>query len=196
MKACKPARMAGAIAVVCAATLTLAPAAGAATGHRHAVRQHRSVHAGHGVTVTVKVLGRAPAYRKLLSRTVTLTGVPVARDGGSCTGMSGAGALQIATKGHWAGTWDSEFSDYEVTGIESLNLPFKAKAAADWYWKLMVNGREASAGICAVHPRSGQTLLFKPACYGKACPKAKAARNAGAGPAERRRPHRRRHGRA
>lgn len=127
--------------------------------------------------VTVEVLGKAPASKVLLKRTVTLSSKPVAKFGGSCTGMSAAGALQLATKGAWGGTWDAEYSDYEVTKIAGLNLPFESKAPADWYWSFLVDGREATAGVCAVTPKSGQTVLFKPACYGKSCPKAPKAKH-------------------
>ncbi len=122
--------------------------------------------------VTVEVLGKPPASKVLLKRTVTLTSKPVARFGGSCTGDSAAGALQLATKGAWGGSWDAEYADYEVTKIAGLSLPFESKSAANWYWGFFVGGKEASAGVCVVKPKSGQTVLFKPACAGKACPKA------------------------
>lgn len=121
--------------------------------------------------VTVEVVGKPPAEKVLLKKTVTLTSKAVVKDGGSCTGLSAAGALQQATKGAWGGSWDAEYSDYEVTKIAGLNLPFDSKSAANWYWSLSVGGKEASAGVCDVKPKSGQTVLFKPACYGKACPK-------------------------
>jgi hypothetical protein len=127
--------------------------------------------------VTVEVLGKPPASKVLLKRTVTLTSKPVTKFGGSCTGMSAAGALQLATKGAWGGSWDAEYSDYEVTKIAGLNLPFESKAPADWYWSFWVGGKEATAGVCAVAPKSGQTVLFKPACYGKSCPKAPKAKH-------------------
>ncbi|HEY1689046.1 MAG TPA: hypothetical protein VGF95_09315 [Solirubrobacteraceae bacterium] len=121
--------------------------------------------------VTVEVLGKPPKHETLLKRTVTLTSKPVAKYGGSCSGESAAGALQLATKGTWGGSWDAEYSDYEVTKIAGLNLPFKSKAAANWYWSFWVGGKQASAGVCEVDPKNGQTVLFEPACYGKACPK-------------------------
>ncbi len=126
--------------------------------------------------VTVEVLGKPPASKVLLKRTVTLTSKPVAKFGGSCTGISAVGALQLATKGAWGGSWDAEYSDYEVTKIAGLSLPFESKAAANWYWSFWIGGKEASAGVCAVAPKSGQTVLFKPACYGKSCPKAPKAK--------------------
>jgi hypothetical protein len=128
--------------------------------------------AAKAVRVTVEVLGRPPADKVLLKKTVTLTSKPVARFGGSCTGESAAGALQSATKGAWGGTWNAEYSDYEVIKIAGLNLPFNSKSSANWYWSFLVGGKEASAGICEVTPKNGQKILFEPACYGKACPKA------------------------
>lgn len=121
--------------------------------------------------VTVKVLGKPPAYKVLLNRTVTLTAKPVTKYGGSCTGESAAGALQLATKGAWGGTWDSQYSDYEVTKIAGLSFPFNSKSSADWYWSIWVGGKLASTGLCEIKPKSGETIVFKPACYGKACPK-------------------------
>lgn len=127
--------------------------------------------------VTVKVEGKPPAYKVLLQRTVTLTAKPVAKYGGSCSGETGAGALQLATKGAWGGSWDSQYSDYEVTKIAGLNLPFNSKSAANWYWSIWVGGKEASTGVCEIKPKSGQTILFKPACYGKSCPKSSKAKS-------------------
>jgi Domain of unknown function (DUF4430) len=132
------------------------------------------------VKVKVEVVGKPPAGKVLLSRTVTLGSKPVDRFGGSCTGDSAAGALQLATKGAWGGTWDAEFSDYEVTKIAGLSLPFSSKSAANWYWSVLVDGKEASAGVCVVKPSNGQTVTFKAACYGKRCPKTPVKRKVGA----------------
>lgn len=130
------------------------------------------------IKVTVKAIGKPPASKVLLDRTVTLSSKPVAKFGGSCTGESAAGALQLATKGAWGGTWDAEYSDYEVTKIAGLNLPFNSKSSADWYWSVWVGGKEATTGICDIKLGSGQTLTFKAACYGKSCPKAPAKKAA------------------
>ena len=124
------------------------------------------------VKVSVEVLGKPPAEKVLLKKTVTLTSKAVVKDGGSCTGDSAAGALQLATKGAWGGTWNTEYSDYEVTKIGGLSLPFNSKSSANWYWSFLIGGKEASAGVCDVTPKSGQKVIFKPACYGKSCPKA------------------------
>lgn len=162
------ARPATAVAVACltlgAGGATLATSAGATDLARGASAKVSKV--------TVKVLGRPPAAKTLLARTVTLSSRPVKKDGGSCGGDTVAGALQVATKGSWSGTWDAEYNDYEVTKIAGLYLPFKSKSKANWYWSLSVDGKEATAGVCEVKPSSGQTIVFEPACYGKACPKA------------------------
>jgi hypothetical protein len=133
---------------------------------------------GKATKVTVKVEGKPAAYKVLLQKTVTLSSKPVTKYGGSCTGESAAGALQLATKGAWGGSWDSQYSDYEVTKIAGLSLPFDSKSSANWYWSIWIGGKEASAGICDIKPKNGQTLLFKPACYGKSCPKVKAKSSA------------------
>lgn len=156
------------VAAVALSCLTLGGGAGAAALVAPAALAAKSK----AVKVTVEVLGKPPADKVLLKKTVTLTSASVAKFGGSCTGQSAAGALQLATKGAWGGSWDAEYSDYEVTKIAGLNLPFNSKSSADWYWSFWVGGKEASAGICDVTPKSGQKILFKPACYGKACPKA------------------------
>jgi mRNA-degrading endonuclease toxin of MazEF toxin-antitoxin module len=132
------------------------------------------------VKVRVEVVGKPPAGKVLLNRTVTLSSRPVARFGGSCTGESAVGALQLATKGAWGGTWDAEYSDYEVTKIAGLSLPFNSKSAANWYWSVLVGGKEASAGVCDVKLKRGQTLTFKAACYGKRCPKTPVKKKVGA----------------
>lgn len=158
-------------------------AAGAAPGNAtvpaatsHISRHSHPRHPRRAPRVRVEVFGSAPAYKRLLDRTVTLTGRPVSRDGGSCSGNTAAGALQLATKGDWSGTWNTEYADYEVTTIDGLKLAFNSKSSANWYWSFDIGGKEASAGVCDVKPKNGQRIVFKPACYGKSCPKAKAAR--------------------
>jgi hypothetical protein len=152
-------------ASLCGAAVASVP--GSAGAARHA----RGSRMANPTKVMVKVLGRPPAERVLLDRTVQLTGKPVRKDGGSCSGDSAAGALQLATKGRWSGSWDAEYSDYEVTKIAGVSLPFEAKSSKDWYWSLWVGGREASVGVCEAKPKSGEIVLFRAACYGKACPR-------------------------
>lgn len=151
-------------ALTLAGSTLLAPAAFA--GKAHDTRSKR-------VKVTVEAVGRPPAEKQLLDRKVVLTSAAFKRGGHTCSGLSAAAALQGATKGKWAGKWDSQFSDWEVTKIAGTSLPFESKAAANWYWALYVGGKEASAGVCEALPKAGQTVMFKAACYGKACPKVK-----------------------
>ena len=177
-----PSRPATAAALAClalgGASALIAPvASGAGTAAQAA--KHTSV--------TVEVLGKPPVYKVLLKRRVTLSSKRVMKDGGSCSGQTAAGALQLATKGRWGGTWDAKFGDWEVTKIEGLSLPFNSKAAANWYWQFLVNGKEASAGVCGTKAKSGEKLLFKPACFGKACPKVPSAKGSALVPEARRR---------
>lgn len=173
--------MAAGSALLCAALLA-SPAYAAPVNHRVAViashrhagkrsARHKAKHATRW-EVTVRVLGSAPGYRLLRLSRVSLTATPVSRYGGSCTGDSAAGALQLATGGQWSGAWNTKFGDYEVTGIEGIHLAFEPGAAANWYWSVWLGGKEASAGVCEVIPKPGDTLLFVPACYGKSCPSA------------------------
>ncbi|MHB1539499.1 MAG: hypothetical protein ACYCUM_04355 [Solirubrobacteraceae bacterium] len=157
-------------ATVAVSALTLASGALLAPVAFAGKAQHAS---GRQVKVTVKAIGKPPAEKTLLDRTVLLSAAALKRGGHSCSGLSAAAALQDATRGRWAGTWDAQYSDWEVTRIAGTSLPFKSKAAANWYWSLYVGGKEASAGVCEEMPSSGQTVVFKAACYGKSCPKAK-----------------------
>ncbi len=141
-------------------------------GEKGSRRGHAHAKAKRGKRASVEVFGRPPAKKLLVEKMVSLTGPKVSRFGGSCAGDTAAGALQRATGGRWSGKWDAEYSDYEVIGIDGLKLPFNSKSQANWYWSIWVNGREASAGVCGLTLKSGEKLIFKPACYGKACPPA------------------------
>jgi hypothetical protein len=74
---------------------------------------------------------------------------------GKCPGNSAAGALDAATHGKWSGKYFSSFSDIEVTSILGV------KAPGSDFWELVVNGKPASKGVCAVKLRPGEKLLFK-----------------------------------
>jgi hypothetical protein len=161
----RPAATAAVAVLALAGAALSAPFASAATAHL--------AKSSKTTKVTVEAIGKPPAEKRLLDRTVDLTAASISRDGHSCSGTSALGALQLATKGAWSGTWDAQYSDWEVTRIAGLSLPFESKSSANWYWALYVGGKEASAGVCEVTPKAGQTVLFKAACYGKACPKAK-----------------------
>jgi hypothetical protein len=127
--------------------------------------------AGSPATVTVRVLGPAPNYEALTPPTeVTTTTTPVTKEGGSCSGTSAAGALELATKADWSGTWDTEFNDYEVIGIDGLNFPFETGSPANYYWSIWLGSTYEEAGICEIELEAGDQVLFVPYCYGPSCP--------------------------
>jgi hypothetical protein len=129
--------------------------------------------AGTPATVTVRVLGQASNYEALTPLTqVTTTTVPVTKDGGSCSGTSAAGALELATGGDWEGTWSAKYSDYEVTSIDKLSFPFEENAPANYYWSFWLNDTYEEVGICEAELEAGDQVLFVPSCYGTSCPPA------------------------
>ena len=93
-------------------------------------------------TVTVRAEGSADT---IVPRTsVTTTTAPVNKDGQAgheCTGTSVAGALEQATGGQWAATWDQNFK-YFLTGIKGES------PATPEFWTLWINGKFSEAGIC------------------------------------------------
>jgi hypothetical protein len=114
-------------------------------------------------TVTVRVLGPAPAYEPLTPLTqVTTTTTPVTKDAGSCPGTSAAGALELATNGAWEGNWSQKYDDYEVVGIDGQAYPFKEGLP---YWSFWENNKYEEEGICGVELEAGDQLLFFPQCY-------------------------------
>ena len=132
-----------AVASVAAATVPATSGAALAAGS-----------AGPAVKVQVKSLTKT-----LLDSTtvhgqkgwITVGGTPT----GKCSGNSAAGALDAATKHRWSGKWYSSVPGIFVTSI----LGVKPKSPD--YWGIVVNGKTASSGICAIKLRAGQTLLFQ-----------------------------------
>jgi hypothetical protein len=125
--------------------------------------------AGTPATVTVRVLGPAPAYQALTPLTqVTTTATSVTEDGGSCSGTSAAGALELATKGDWEGVWSSTYEDYEVVAIDKLSYPFMEDAP---YWNFWLNNKYEEQGVCHAELEAGDQVLFFPSCFSaEECP--------------------------
>ena len=129
-------------------------------------------------TVTVRVEG---LNATLVPPTqVTTTTAPVVKDGNpgdACPGTSVAGALELATRGNWGGTWyggaieNGEFKGlgYSVESIAGEAHLFE-EVPADYYWSFWLNHVEKEVGACEVEPEPGAEVLFVPACYGPACP--------------------------
>ena len=112
--------------------------------------------AGRGPAVTVKI--KSPT-KTLLKRTtvhgekgwITKGGTPK----GKCPGKSAAGALDAATHGKWKGKYYASLSNIFVKAILGV------KPSGSSFWELVVNGKPASKGICAVKLRPGERILFK-----------------------------------
>jgi hypothetical protein len=148
-RTCWPALAGALVSLLAVACMALAPLA----------------QAGTPAAVTVRVLGPAPNYETLTALTVVkTTSTPVTRYGGSCSGTSAAGALELGTKGDWEGTWNSEFNDYEVVSVDGHAYPFGAGLP---YWSFWLNNKEATTGICEAELEPGEQVLFFPSCYGE-----------------------------
>ncbi|HET9102993.1 MAG TPA: DUF4430 domain-containing protein [Solirubrobacteraceae bacterium] len=144
----KHAITAGAAALGTTAALAVAPAANAVTAHAAAV-------VGPKVTITVRgKSGVLLATRPVRGRSgwITRGGAPK----GKCPADSVQGALNVATQGHWRGTWYASYHEYFITAI--LGDSETTKKA---YWGLYVNGKIASKGACDIPLRAGDRVLFK-----------------------------------
>ena len=108
---------------------------------------------GPSVTVQIKTLTKTLRTSVVRGETgwITKDGTPR----GKCPGNSGAGALDAATHGKWTAKYYSQYSDVLVTSI--LGVKPKGKD----FWELVVNGKVASAGACAVKLRAHEKILFK-----------------------------------
>jgi hypothetical protein len=131
--------------------------------------------AGAPATVTVRVLVPTPSegYESLTPVTqVTTTTADVTKDGGSCSGTSAGGALELATKGDWEGTWSSKYEDYELISINGKSFPFEEGSPANYYWSFWQNNIYSEKGVCEAELEAGDQILFFPSCYGTSCPAA------------------------
>jgi hypothetical protein len=110
-----------------------------------------------GPTVTVRVEGLKQTLlnpTKVTTHTgwITRGGTPK----GKCSRRSAAGALDVATHHRWGGFWDRKYAAFEVTSIFGELHRFTSPR----YWSIWVNNRYAPAGVCGLHLRRGETLLF------------------------------------
>ncbi len=131
--------------------------------------------AGTPATVTVRVLVPTAGgeYESLTPITqVTTTIAPVTKYGGSCSGTSAGGALELATRGGWEGAWSSKYADYELTSIDGRSFPFEEGAPANYYWSFWLNNVYSEVGVCEAELEAGDQVMFFPSCYGTSCPAA------------------------
>ncbi len=101
---------------------------------------------------------------------VTLGAASIDKDGvaaDSCSGQSAAGALELATRGNWNGTWSACYNAYFITSIGGLALPRDRRGVLG----VLGQRRALGSGDLRLCPKPGDSLLFFPDCYGKTCPK-------------------------
>ncbi len=106
-------------------------------------------------TVSVRVEGLS---RTLLPATTVRTHAgSITRYGapkGACPATGAAGALDVATRHRWSGSYSSY--GLSVTSIFGEAHSFTSK----YYWSIFVDDRYASAGICELKLTRGEQLLF------------------------------------
>jgi hypothetical protein len=119
--------------------------------------QTRSASTGSGPEVTVRVEG--------LKKTLLLATQASGRHGwitkggtpkGKCSGQSAAGALDVATHGHWQGSYSAQYQALSVIGIRGERHSF----SSPYYWSIWVNNKYASSGACGIALKRGEHLLF------------------------------------
>ncbi len=106
--------------------------------------------------VMVRVEGKT---RTLLAATTVQTRSGSITKGGAprgaCPASSAQGALNVATRGSWAGKWYSSYQEYDITRILG-----ETESGARYFWEIFVNDVAASAGACDIKLRRGEQLLF------------------------------------
>jgi len=106
-----------------------------------------------GTSVVVRVEGLKKTL--LAPKRVKTTGPAVSKDGHSCSGSSGAGALNRGTHGHWSGKW------FSGLGIEVYTILGETNeySTTHSYWEVFVNN-VASLGVCSITLHKGDQLLL------------------------------------
>jgi hypothetical protein len=101
--------------------------------------------------VFVRVEG---AGATLLAQTQVQTTPSGTVKGNACSGSSAAGALDLATAGHWSGSYSAKFKDYLVGTI------LGETPTGNNFWTLWINGRSSSTGACSTHLHPGDHELW------------------------------------
>jgi hypothetical protein len=124
--------------------------------------------AGGAPAVTVRVEGATKTL--LQTRTVSApTSGSITKGGtpsGTCPADSAAGALNLATRGRWGGSYYKGLG-VDVSTILGTTLSFSKGS----YWGFYVNDRLAPKGICDTKLVRGESLLFAPVPAKGAAPK-------------------------
>lgn len=104
------------------------------------------------VSVRVEGLSRTLVPAKLIQ---TRSG-SVKRQGHEVVGTTALGALNTVTHGRWTGTWDAEFSEWELIGILGEQHPFTSK----YFWAVYLDNTLASTGAGEAQLKSGDKVVF------------------------------------
>jgi hypothetical protein len=115
-----------------------------------------------GTSVSVRVEG---LKRTLLPATTVRTHSGSVQKGGApsgaCQASTAAGALDVATKNKWNGTYSASSGlGIEITQILGERHVYSPHG---YYWSIFVDNRFATAGICGLKLHTGEQLLFAPA---------------------------------
>jgi hypothetical protein len=109
-----------------------------------------------GQKVSVRIEGAAKTLQA--AKTISTPSGSITRFGaptGACPGSSAQGALQVATRGNWKGTYSTTYSEYFVTSI--LGETPNSKTG---YWGIWVNNKYATTGACQIMLHGGDDVLF------------------------------------
>ena len=107
---------------------------------------------------TVSVRAEGDTATVLPRTTVTTNTTPVTKDGDpshSCSGTAAIGALELATGGDWAGTWNGSFG----WGLDAIKGEAHTFATGD-YWGFWLNNRYSNTGLCDTELQEGDSLLY------------------------------------
>ena len=111
--------------------------------------------AGSTVSVRVEGLTKTLLATKVVHThlgSITKGGTPV----GSCSATTAAGALDIATKHHWSGSYGT----YGLSVTQVFGETHSLSPGSEDYWSIWVDNKFAPAGICALKLHRGEQLLF------------------------------------
>lgn len=109
--------------------------------------------AGPAVTVRIEGKGKTlvvPTTVHAHSGFITKFGAP----GGKCPDKTAQGALDVATHGHWSGTWNSQFNEYFINSILGEKPP------GHDFWDIFVDNKPAQLGACDLNLHAGEQVLF------------------------------------
>src|SRR5205807_984786 len=84
---------------------------------------------------------------------ITKNGAPA----GTCPATSAAGALDVATRGRWGGSFSASLNELELTSIKGETWSFHQ---VKYFWAIWVDNRFAQTGMCQIGLHRGDRILF------------------------------------